>query len=101
MLQNNLFFEDEIKIEEEMEELSFNEEEFFYEIIDWFQLKLCIFDGGLFIVWGCGEFGQYGYGYCEDVFIIDVLVSFLWLGKDRVVVEVVCGLSYILVFIGQ
>lgn len=100
MLQNNLFLEDEIKTEEETEESSSNEEELPYEIIDRPQSKLCTFDGGLLIVWGCGEFGQHGHGYCEDVPITDALVSPLWLGKDRVVVEMACGSSHTLVLTG-
>jgi len=55
------------------------------------------FRGGLLLVWGCGEFGQHGHGHTEDVLSGDALVSPLWLGQERMVVEVACGSSHTLV----
>lgn len=59
------------------------------------------FRGGLLLVWGCGEFGQHGHGHTEDVLSGDALVSPLWLGQERMVVEVACGSSHTLVLTGQ
>lgn len=101
MLQDNLFLEDEIKTEEETQESSSSDEELPDVIIDRPHSKLSSFDGGLLIVWGCGEFGQHGHGHCEDVPIDDALASPLWLGQDRMVVEVACGSSHTLVLTGQ
>lgn len=58
------------------------------------------FDGGLLIVWGCGEFGQHGHGHFEDVPCVDAVGSPLWLGQDRMVVDVACGSSHTLVLTG-
>ena len=57
--------------------------------------------GGLLLVWGCGEFGQHGHGHTEDVLSADALGSPLWLGQDRMVLEVACGSSHTLVLTGQ
>ena len=59
------------------------------------------FNGGLLIVWGCGEFGQHGHGHSEDVTCGDAVGSPLWLGQERMVVEVACGSSHTLVLTGQ
>ena len=59
------------------------------------------FDGGLLIVWGCGEFGQHGHGHSEDVPCCDAIGSPVWLGQERMVVEVACGSSHTLVLTGQ
>lgn len=59
------------------------------------------FDGGLLIVWGCGEFGQHGHGHSEDVPCGDAVGSPLWLGQERTVIEVACGSSHTLVLTGQ
>ena len=58
------------------------------------------FDGGLLLVWGCGEFGQHGHGHSEDVPCGDAVASPLWLGQDRMVVDVACGSSHTLVLTG-
>lgn len=59
------------------------------------------FDGGLLIVWGCGEFGQHGHRHSEDVPCCDAIGSPLWLGQDRMVVEVACGSSHTLILTGD
>ena len=56
--------------------------------------------GGFLLVWGCGEFGQHGHGHTEDVLCADALGSPLWLGQDRIVLEVACGSSHTLVLTG-
>lgn len=58
------------------------------------------FDGGLLIVWGCGEFGQHGHGHSEDVPCCDAIGSPVWLGQERMVVEVACGSSHTLILTG-
>ena len=64
------------------------------------QSKRC-FCGGFLLVWGCGEFGQHGHGHTKDVPSYDVLGSPLWLGQDRMVVEVACGSSHTLALTGS
>ena len=59
------------------------------------------FDGGLLMVWGCGEFGQHGHGHSEDVPCCDAIGSPVWLGQERMVVEVACGSSHTLVLTGK
>ena len=58
------------------------------------------FERGVLLVWGCGEFGQHGHGHTEDVPKSDALGFPLWLGQDRMVVEVACGSSHTLVVTG-
>lgn len=55
---------------------------------------------GLLLVWGCGEFGQHGHGHTEDVLSADARGSPLWLGQDRMVLQVACGSSHTLVLTG-
>lgn len=61
----------------------------------------CCFCGGFLLVWGCGEFGQHGHGHTKDVLSCNVLGSPLWLGQDRMVVDVACGSSHTLALTGS
>ena len=106
MLQSNSFVENESQTEGENDDLITNQacQEELPELIIFIERppsKLCTFEGGLLIVWGCGEFGQHGHGHCEDVPIGDALGSPLWLGQDRMVAEVACGSSHTMVLTGQ
>ena len=60
-----------------------------------------LFEGGLLIVWGCGEFGQHGHGHLNDVFSNDTVEAPLWLGQDRKVTSVACGSSHTLAITGK
>ena len=85
------------------EELTVDKEELMKEeltIVQSLQPKGTFCDGFL-LVWGCGEFGQHGHGHTEDVLSGDALGSPLWLGQDRMVLEVACGSSHTLVLTGQ
>ncbi|KAJ7312657.1 hypothetical protein OS493_039581 [Desmophyllum pertusum] len=42
-------------------------------IVEQGHCRKALFNGGLLIVWGCGEFGQHGHGHSEDVPIGDAL----------------------------
>lgn len=106
MLQNNSVLENESQRPEETQtdDLISNNEELPDEpIIIEQPLDLeskRTFDGGPLIVWGCGEFGQHGHGHSEDVPCGDAVGSPLWLGQDRMVVDVACGSSHTLVLTG-
>lgn len=101
MLQNNSVVENESELEGETQtdDLIGNIEEL-PEIIERPLESESAFDGGLLVVWGCGEFGQHGHGHSEDVPCGDAVGSPLWLGPDRMVVEVACGSSHTLVLTG-
>ena len=58
------------------------------------------FEGGLLVVWGCGEFGQHGHGHVHDVPSADAVGSPLWLGQDRLLTSVACGSSHTLAITG-
>lgn len=103
MLQNNSILEDETQPQEETQtdDLIYSDsEEPPMPVIRPLPSK-DTFDGGLLIVWGCGEFGQHGHGHSEDVRCCDAIGSPLWLGQDRMVVEVACGSSHTLILTGE
>lgn len=101
MLQNNSFLENESQTETQTDDFSINYEEELPVIVEQ-PLSKGTFNGGLLIVWGCGEFGQHGHGHSDDVPIGDALGCPLWLGEvDRMVVEVACGSSHTMVLTGQ
>lgn len=106
MLQNNPVMENESELEGETQtdDLISNNHELpdvhVPIIIDRPLESESAFDGGLLVVWGCGEFGQHGHGHSEDVPCGDAVGSPLWLGPDRMVVEVACGSSHTLVLTG-
>ena len=105
MLQNNSILENETQPQEETEtdDLIFSDGKElpidYVPIIRPLPSKDTL-DGGLLIVWGCGEFGQHGHGHSEDVPSCDAIGSPVWLGQERLVVEVACGSSHTLILTG-
>ena len=104
MLQNNSVLENETQPQEETwtDDLIFSDSEEPVEHVPVIRPlpPKDAFDGGLLIVWGCGEFGQHGHGHSEDVPCCDAIGSPVWLGQERMVVEVACGSSHTLILTG-
>lgn len=99
MLQNNSVLENETQPREETEtdDLIFSDGE---ECVPVLRPLPLTGDGGLLIVWGCGEFGQHGHGHSEDVPCCDAVGSPVWLGQERMVIEVACGSSHTMILTG-
>lgn len=103
MLQNNSVLENGTQPREETEtdDLIFSDgEEPPLECVPVLRPLPSTVDGGLLIVWGCGEFGQHGHGHSEDVPCCDAVGSPVWLGQERMVVEVACGSSHTMILTG-
>ena len=58
-------------------------------------------DGGILVVWGCGEFGQHGHGHHNDVLISTGTTNPLLIGQDNLVTLVACGSSHTICVTGM